>query len=266
MVSALSASGLVFAYPEGPRVLDGLDIELCSGELVAVLGPNGAGKSTLVRVLAGLAPPQAGRVELDGRDLGTLSPRERARAVALVPQELARIPQVRVDDFVLGGRYAHDVRWRRAHGNDRDVVQAALAACDVADLGARALDQLSGGQRQRVLVARALAQETGVVLVDEPTSSLDPEHQLGMFELLARLTCERRAVLVVTHDLNLASQFATRLDVVAGGRVAVRGSAHEVLRPDVLHPIYGERLAFGRLPGRDGRGERPFVLPWAGPG
>ncbi len=275
MVSSLRARGLVFAYPQGPRVLDGLDVDLTSGELVAVLGPNGAGKSTLVRVLAGLLTPSAGRVELvghaavdahgAGRDTAALPPRERARAVALVPQGLARIPQVRVHDFVLGGRYAHGALRSRTRVRDDEVVTAALAACDVAELGERALDQISGGQRQRVLVARALAQEADVMLVDEPTSSLDPEHQLAMFELLARLTCESRAVLVVTHDLNLASQFATRLDVIANGRVAVSGTADVVLRPDVLHPIYGERLRFGRFPARDGRGDRPFVLPWSTP-
>jgi iron complex transport system ATP-binding protein len=270
VVTELRARGVEFAYPSGPRVLDGLDIDVHSGELVAVLGPNGAGKSTLVRVLAGLLTPTAGRVELHtrdagGRDVTTLAPRERARSVALVPQGLARIPQVRVHDFVLGGRYAHGTLRSREHGRDETVVRAALAACDAADLGERALDQMSGGQRQRILVARALAQEADVLLVDEPTSSLDPEHQLAMFELLARLTCESRAVLVVTHDLNLASQFATRLDVIAGGRVAVSGTADAVLCPEVLHPIYGERLRFGRFPARDGRGDRPFVLPWSQP-
>ena len=269
-MSALRARGVVFAYPDGPRVLDGIDIDVQSGELVAVLGPNGAGKSTLVRVLAGLLAPSEGSVELhtsdtSGRDVAALAPRERARTVALVPQGLARIPQVRVHDFVLGGRYAHGALRARVRGRDDAVVRDALTACDVADLGERALDQISGGQRQRILVARALAQEADVLLVDEPTSSLDPEHQLAMFELLARLTCESRAVLVVTHDLNLASQFATRLDVIAGGRVAVSGTADAVLCPEVLHPIYGERLRFGRFPARDGRGDRPFVLPWSQP-
>ena len=133
----------------------------------------------------------------------------------------------------------------------------------VADLGGRLMTELSGGQRQRVLVARALAQEARVWLVDEPTASLDPEHQIHVFGLISRTVQHDRAAIVVTHDLNLASQFATRLALVDDGRLVAEGTVEEVLRREVLEPVYGPALHFGTRRHADGS-ERPFVLPWAG--
>jgi len=264
VVETLTASGLHFAYP-GPLVaVQGVDVELRAGEMVCVLGPNGAGKSTLLKLLAGLLPTQSGDVALDGDELSALSARERAARVAVVPQSLDAVPEVTVFDFVLSGRYSHLGFWRTHKPNDYASVHAALAATDCAELDARLLTNLSGGQRQRVLIARALAQEAELLLVDEPTNSLDPEHQLAIFELLRRLTDEGRSVLVVTHDLNLASQFAHRLLLMQDGRVVASGSPADVLHPDVLGPVYGEHLQFGSLPATGERGERPFVIPWMG--
>ena len=245
------------------RALAGLDVEIEAGELLALLGPNGAGKSSLLRVLAGLVPATRGEVRLDGRGLDELGSRRRARTLAYVPQDLALVPEVTVETFVLGGRYAHLGAWSRPRREDRDAVERALAAADVGDLPDRLLPELSGGQRQRVLVARALAQEAEVLLVDEPTSSLDPEHQIGVFRLLADLAGRGRAVAVVTHDLNLASLFASRLVLLCEGQVRARGRADEVLRAEVLEPVYGPWLRFIRLPTAAGE-ERPLVLPWPG--
>lgn len=259
----LSARALVYDYPGPLRALDGVDLEIGRGELACVLGPNGAGKSTLLRLLAGLAAPTSGSVELEGAALAGLRPRERARRVAVVPQVLDSVPDIAVEHFVLGGRYSHLGAWRRPSGSDREAVRDALRSTDAEALAGRLLSRVSAGQRQRVLVARALAQEAQVLLVDEPTSALDPEHQLAVFELLARLAVEGRAVLVVTHDLNLASQFATSLALLDRGKVAARGSVEEVLTPGVLGPVYGPRLRFGRMP-LPGGDDRPFVLPWLG--
>lgn len=261
----LRLESLVYAYPDGPRAVDGVSVEFGAGELIAVIGPNGAGKSTLVKLIAGLLPPDAGRVEVDGRELATLATRERARRIAVVPQSLNALPDVNVFDFVLGGRYAHLGTWNRTSGEDRELARRALEDADAADLAGRLLTQLSGGQRQRVLVARALAQESEILLVDEPTSSLDPEHQLAVFDLIARLTCEGRTALAVTHDLNLASQFATRVLLMQEGRVVASGSAPEVLCEEVLAPVYGPHLRYGSWPrSADGSSgdERPFVVPW----
>jgi iron complex transport system ATP-binding protein len=260
MVSALQVEALVFEYEAGPRALDGVSLALEPGELLIAIGPNGSGKSTLLRCCAGQLAPRVGRILLGNRDIAAVAPRARAVSIAVVPQFLPRLPDVGVRDFVLGGRYAHYGRWRGPSHADFGAVHDALEACDAGDLAARRMNELSGGQRQRVLIARAVAQEAQVLLVDEPTSSLDPEHQIRVFELLARLTREGRGAIVVTHELNLASQFATRLVLLDRGRVVANGDAESVLRREVLVPVYGPHLHFGRIDPR-----RPFVVPWREP-
>ena len=253
----VEAAGIEHVYPGPQRALAGVDLQLCAGELLAVIGPNGSGKSTLVRCLAGLIAPTRGDVALNGAALASLRPRERALRVAVVPQYLPALPDLTVEAFALGGRYAWLDRWRGPQAEDVATVRRALEDCDAGDLGGRLMAELSGGQRQRVLIARALAQEAGALLVDEPTSSLDPEHQVRVFALLERLVQAGRGVLVVTHDLNLASQFAQRIALLGGGRVVASGTVEEVLRREVLEPVYGPHLHYGRGPGA-----RPFVLPW----
>ncbi|HTE06392.1 MAG TPA: ABC transporter ATP-binding protein [Planctomycetota bacterium] len=259
MVSSLAGESLVFDYPGPVRAVDDVSVALRPGELVVVLGPNGSGKSTLLRVLAGLLAPARGTVSCDGRPLASLGLRERARRIAIVPQSLAALPETSVSSFVTGGRYARISPWRGPQARDARAVGYALEAAGVGGLEARRMTDLSGGQRQRVLVARALAQEAEVLLVDEPTASLDLEHQVRVFELLARLADHERSVLVVTHDVNLASQFADRVLLLAGGRLVAGGAPDEVLRREVLEPVYGPHLHFGRMDPPDGR---PFVIPW----
>jgi len=258
----LSAHTLDYEYPGPVRAVANVDLEVVGDELVCILGPNGSGKSTLLRMLAGVLPPQRGHVELNGRRLETFSPRERARAVALVPQSLSAVPAITLRNFVLGGRYGHLDRWRRSDAHGLGMVERALAAADMEGQGERLLTEISGGQRQRVMIARALAQEADVLLVDEPTNSLDPGHQLSIFELIADQVRTGHGVLVVTHDLNLASQFATRLVLMNQGSIQAQGNAEEVLRPEVLSPIYGDTLRFGQWPGADGGIRRPYALPW----
>jgi len=260
----LEARGVVYDYAGPLRALDGVDLALDSGGLVAVIGPNGSGKSTLVKVLGGLLAPTAGEVRHQGRLLTELTPRERAHRIAVVPQFLPVLPDVLVEDFVSSGRYARIPRFASASTEDRDAVRRALAECDAADLAARAMAELSGGQRQRVLVARALAQASPVLLIDEPTSGLDPEHQIRVLDLVASLPALRdRAALFVTHDLNLAGQYARRVVLLDRGRVAADGPVEAVLRREVLEPIYGEHLYYGTWPaGRDAG--RPYVLPRRG--
>ena len=253
-MARLLARELVFEYPGPIRAVDGRSFALDGAELVCLIGPNGCGKSTLLRLCAGLLEPLRGGVELDGAAAAGLAPRERARRVALVPQYLPALPEVRVEDFVLSGRYAHLARWNRVGARDQERVREALAACDAAEFARRGLGELSGGQRQRVLIARALVQEAPLVLIDEPTSALDPEHQIRVFELLELSRSRGTAVVVATHDLNLAGQFATRLVLMDSGRVVADGPVRSVLRPEVLTPVYGPHLFFGA----------DFVLPWRG--
>jgi len=263
----LEARAVSYEYPGALRALDRIDVVLERGELVVAIGPNGSGKSTLVKTLAGLLAPCAGEVLLDGRAIASFAPRERAREIAVVPQFLPALPEVRVEEFVLGGRYARLGRWKTIHAEDERAVEDALARCDALDLAARGMTELSGGQRQRVLVARALAQEARVLMIDEPTNALDPEHQIRVFELVAKLRSSDRSALVVTHDLNLASQYATRLLLLRDGRVAAQGSVEDVLRRDVLEPVYGANLFYGRWPAEPDRSDsgRPFVLPRRAP-
>jgi iron complex transport system ATP-binding protein len=263
MVNRLTCRDLVLDYPGPLRALAGVDVNVEPGELLAVIGPNGSGKSTLLKCMAGLLAPTAGRVELDGQPLESFTVRELARELAVVPQFLPTLHDITVSNFVLGGRYAHFGRWKGPAPRDRSAVGLALEAADVDTLGERLMSELSGGQRQRVLLARALAQEAGVFLVDEPTSSLDPEHQIQVFTLIARTVANGRAAVVVTHDLNLASQFATRAALFDEGRVVKEGAIAEVLRREVLEPVYGPNLHYASFTGADGT-ERPFVVPWRG--
>jgi iron complex transport system ATP-binding protein len=255
----LEARQVAFEYPGPLRALDGIDVRLARGELAVVIGPNGSGKSTLLKILAGLLAPSAGDVSLDGRSIAAYSARERARAIAVVPQYLPALPEVRVEDFVATGRYAHVTRFAAIDATDKSVVQRALQQCDAADLAQRSLAELSGGQRQRVLIARAIAQETRILLVDEPTSALDPEHQIRVLDLVASLVGAERTALLVMHDLNLASQYATRILLLDRGRVVADGDVEHVLVRDVLEPVYGRHLYYGRASASG----RPFVLPWS---
>ena len=258
----LRALGVCHTYPGGVRALGGVDVELASGEVLVVIGPNGSGKSTLLRCLAGLLRASAGDITLDGVSVASLPARQRARALAVVPQYLPALPDLKALDFVLGGRYAHTRRFAWRQAGDLALARAALERADAGMWAERSMSELSGGQRQRVLFARALAQEAQLVLFDEPTSSLDPEHQLSAFEGIASLSKGDGASMVVTHDLNLASQFATRVLLLADGKAVATGTVPEILRPSVLEPIYGRRLFFGRID--SGGSSRPFVLPWSG--
>jgi iron complex transport system ATP-binding protein len=262
-VPRLHAQDLCFEYPGPIRAVAGLDLAIDGAELVCLIGPNGCGKSTLLRLCAGLLVPARGSVELEGGSACALAPRQRARRVALVPQYLPALPEVRVEDFVLSGRYARLARWNRVAARDEALVHDALEACDAAEFARRGLGELSGGQRQRVLIARALVQEAPLFLIDEPTNALDPEHQIRVFELLELSRSRGNTVVVATHDLNLAGQFATRLVLLANGRIAADGSASEVLRPELLTPVYGPHLCFGERALAAG-GSQPFVLPWRG--
>ena len=262
MVNKLNCAGVSYSYPGGPFAVDGASISIEEKSLICIIGPNGAGKSTLLKGMAGLLSLDQGDVTVDGVPVSGLDSRARARTLALVPQFLDAVPPLTVESFVMGGRYGHLDSWRRADKADYEAVRAALDAAHVSDLSERLLGELSGGQRQRVLIARALAQEAGYLLVDEPTSSLDPEHQLGVFGLLKGLAESGRGVCVVTHDLNLASQFADRVALMQDGSFVSVGSPEELFTPAILEPVYGAHFRFASWSlGEDG--ERPVVVPWS---
>jgi iron complex transport system ATP-binding protein len=264
------ASGLHFAYAASAPVLNGVDLQVRSGELVALFGPNGAGKSTLLKVLGGLLTPSKGTVQVGGQSIAGWGSLQRARSLARMPQGLDAWPDMKVGDLVRAGRYCHRPRrsWRGlfmtdASPGDSKVVQESMEATGIVEWQERSVRELSGGERERVLMARALAQRAPILLADEPTRSLDPAHQLEAFGLLRSQAQEGKTVLVVTHDWNLASQFADRLVCMASGQVVAQGTPEEVLRPEVLAPVFGSDLHFGFLPPGSAGAGRPFVLPWS---
>jgi iron complex transport system ATP-binding protein len=229
-----------------------------SGEIVAVVGPNGAGKSTLLRVLAGLLRPTAGAVALDGQDVATLSRSAVARRIAVVPQIFDTLFPFTVREVVALGRTARLGPFGRASAEDVAAVDRAIVELELEPLASRRIDRLSGGERQRAVLAMALAQETAVLLLDEPTVHLDPGHQLATLELLRELATRRDlAVCAVLHDLNLASAFASRIVVLADGRIVREGPPPQVLEANLITKVFGEGL---EVVARDGH---PAVLPRA---
>jgi iron complex transport system ATP-binding protein len=251
----LAATRVTAAY--GSRVvLRDCCFAMGSGEIVAIVGPNGAGKSTLLRVLAGLIRPSAGRVSLDGEDLTVLSRSAVARKIAVVPQIFDTLFPFTVREVVALGRTARLGAFGRGSADDVAAVDRAISELELEALAARRIDRLSGGERQRAVLAMALAQETAVLLLDEPTVHLDPGHQLATLELLRALGTRRQlAVCAVLHDLNLASAFASRIVALADGRIVRDGTPFEVLDADLVESVFGEGL---EVVARDGH---PTVLP-----
>ena len=236
-----------------------LSLGVSAGELLAVVGPNGSGKSSLLRAAIGLVPPSGGVVRLaDGRSTGRLSARERAVQLAWMPQEEPSGENVSVGEYVAYGRYAHESRWVGPTAADRAAVRSALVEVDLAGAVDRGVRELSGGERQRARLARALAQEAPVVLLDEPTAHLDIGHQL---DVLARVRAVARrggrAVVVALHDLNLASRFSDRLAVLAHGRLVAEGLPRDVLSAELLQRVWGV-VAEVRVDRSTGL---PFLLP-----
>lgn len=241
-----------YAGAERPA-LDAVSLHVPAGRVTAVVGPNGSGKSTLVRALLGRAPRVSGQVlvrDAAGRshDAATMDARLRARLVAVVPQrEEPTFPLV-VQDYVALGRLPHGGRWTGPTADDRAAVARALDAAGVAAFAGRLTDTLSGGEWQRVRLARALAQETGALALDEPTTFLDVAHEMAVFELAAEAAGRGVAVLLVSHQLNLVARFADHLLLLHAGRVAAEGAPGTVMDGPTLERVYGWPLVVTRDP------------------
>jgi iron complex transport system ATP-binding protein len=254
----LSATDLVFAYGSAAPVLRGLSMTVGRGRLANVLGPNGSGKSTLLRILVGLLDPAEGQVRLGGIPLAEYPRAALARRVAYVPQETATMGGFSVLETVLMGRSPHTGALGFESAGDWHAAREALRLTDSEPLAERSLDELSGGERQRVIVARALAQEPDLILLDEPTTFLDIKHQHAIYGLLRRLVRERSLTVVcVSHDLNLAAAYADDLVLLDAGRVAAAGAPADVLRPEILSPVYDTPIEVRT----DEVTGRPYLLP-----
>ncbi|MFZ4894823.1 ABC transporter ATP-binding protein [Plantibacter sp. Mn2098] len=258
----LSVDGATLAYEK--RVISkDLSIEIPDGSFTVIVGPNGCGKSTLLRGLSRLLKPSAGHVLLDGRDIHSIKTKEVAQTLGLLPQTSIAPDGITVADLVSRGRHPHQRMLRQWSTDDERAVTAALEATGVADLSGRLVDELSGGQRQRVWVAMVLAQETELLLLDEPTTFLDIAHQIELLELLRQLNVESgRTLVAVLHDLNHACRYATHIIAMADGEVVVEGPPNEVITAELVHDVFG-------LPAHiltDPIAGTPLVIPLGAPG
>jgi iron complex transport system ATP-binding protein len=234
----LQARDISFAY-ERP-VLSDISIDVSRGAVIGLLGPNGSGKTTLIRILAGMLTPAGGSVTLDGVAIGSLTRRALARRIAVVPQETYSTFDFTALDIVLMGRYPHLGRFALEGGDDLRIAREALTATGTADLESRQFSTLSGGEKQRVVIASALAQSTDLLLLDEPSSSLDLGYQFEIATLLTTLNSTRGTTMVVSaHDLNFAAAICSRMVLLKHGRVVADGPTDTVLTTENIREVYG---------------------------
>jgi len=239
----------------GRPVLGPLDLEIVRGSFLGIVGPNGSGKTTLLRALTGALRPRSGGIDLEGRPLARYAPADLARMVGVVPQSFNLDFTFTVEAMVGMGRYAHRSVRDQRRAADGEAVAAALEATGMTALAGRFVTELSGGERQRALIAQTLAQETPVLLLDEPLNNLDLNHQLEVMQLLAALHAAGRTVVVVLHDLNMAAQYCEELVLLDQGRVAARGTPEDILDPGLILEVFKVRMTVHR------QGRRPYLTP-----
>ncbi len=230
--------GVGFAF-EGKQVIDGVSLALAPGRFHGVVGPNGCGKTTLVDLLCRFRAPQQGRIAYNGRGLSAFSKRQLAREISLVPQNFYINFPFRVREVVMMGRYPYIPRFGRPSGRDARIVAEVMEAADVAGMAERLVTELSGGERQRVVFARALAQDTPVLILDEATSNLDVGHAIRLLGLAARrVRRESKTVLAVFQDINQAAAYCDHLVFMSRGEIAAHGDTRDVLTPETVQAVF----------------------------
>ena len=245
--ASLSVEGLAYTI-HGKRLLDGVSLRAEQGELVGVIGPNGAGKSTLLRALAGVIEPSDGQRYLDGRTFREIPSRERARAIALVPQVAPIAHGFTCLELVLMGRYPHMGRFQIEGATDENIARQTMRLTDTEQFAERTLETLSGGERQRVFIARALAQQPRVLLLDEPTANLDILHQLRVLGSIRKWASDGATAIAAVHDLNMAARHCDFLVLLSEGRVIAAGKPEGVLTAENVRRAYGVESVIYRDP------------------
>lgn len=256
MTHRLHADAITLRY-QTRTVSENLSLAIPDGSFTAIVGPNACGKSTLLRALARLLAPDAGQVVLDGKAIHTLPSREVARRLGLLPQSPVAPDRLSVAELVARGRFPHQGFLQQWSAEDERAVRAALQATGTLALAARPVAELSGGQRQRVWVAMVLAQETGIMLLDEPTTFLDIVHQVELLELLSRLNAQGRTVVAVLHELNLAFRYASHLVAMKDGAVVAEGAPEAIVSEALMRQVFGLEA----LVQPDPLTGRPMVIP-----
>ncbi len=250
----LRVEDVTFSYTSTP-ILEEITMELSESEMLGIVGPNGAGKSTLIRCIDRILRPKRGSILLDGQEVAEMSMIAIAKNLGYVPQTTSRTFPTTVFDTVLVGRRPH-IGWRSSRKDTKKVVEV-LKLMEIEDLAMREFNELSGGQQQKVLIARALAQEAGVLLLDEPTSNLDIQHQLEVMEIISDLVAEKGvSAIMAVHDLNLASRYTDRVIIMKAGRIFGAGSPSDILTPENIRSVYNVEA---RVIDHDG--EKPYIVP-----
>ncbi|WP_405501391.1 ABC transporter ATP-binding protein [Streptomyces niveus] len=238
-IGRLRARELTLAYDDRTVVHD-LELAVPDGRVSVIVGPNACGKSTTLRALGRLLKPKSGSVLLDGEELARIPTRKIAQSIGLLPQSPTAPEAITVADLVSRGRQPHQHWWQQWSEEDERAVTEAMARTDVTDLAERSVDELSGGQRQRVWIAMALAQETDLLLLDEPTTFLDIAHQVEVLDLVRRLNHEQgRTVVIVLHDLNQAARYADHLVAMKSGRIVAEGHPGEIVTAELVREVFG---------------------------
>ncbi len=222
-------------------VIQDLDVQIPPGSFTVIVGPNGCGKSTLLKALARLLPPSSGQVLLDGADIRSRPSRSVARTIGLLPQSAVAPEGITVVDLVSRGRYPHQGLLRQWSEQDERAVREALSATSTQEFATRRVDELSGGQRQRVWIAMVLAQQTPLVLLDEPATFLDIAHQIELLELCTQLHRDGHTLVAVLHDINQAARYATHLIAMRDGAIYAQGSPADVITAESIHHVFGVR-------------------------
>ncbi|MBX9360677.1 ABC transporter ATP-binding protein [Streptomyces sp. WAC04114] len=254
--SRLAARGVTVGYG-GRVVIDELDVAIPPGVITTIIGPNGCGKSTLLKTLSRLLKPAKGAVVLDGEDIGRLRTRDVAKKLGLLPQAPVAPEGLTVADLVARGRHPHQSWLRQWSSDDAEVVERALAMTGVSDLADRPVDALSGGQRQRVWISMTLAQGTDLLLLDEPTTYLDLAHAVDVLDLVDDLHESGCTVVMVLHDLNLATRYSDNLVVMREGSVLAQGHPRDVITAELLDEAFGLKARVIDDP----VGDRPLIVP-----
>ena len=224
----------------GPKIIEGLNVVIPSGEVTAIIGPNGCGKSTLLKALSRILTPEEGSVRLDGTDIKSIPTREVARKLGILTQNHREPEAISVSDLVRRGRYPHQVIFDQWSTEDQNTVERALEVTGLGEYKEEAVDELSGGQKQRAWIAMILAQDSTLMLLDEPTTHLDMPHQMEILEMLVKLSVdEGRTIVLVLHDINMASRYCTNLIGMKEGKILTTGKPSKVVTTEMVESIFG---------------------------